>query len=336
MIVDDSIVARAVLTRMLEAEPDIRVVAQAGNGAGALALLEREPVDAILLDLEMPGQSGLEALPALLEKSGDAPVLIVSGACQRGATASIEAMRLGAADTLLKPGVAGLGDAFAEALVDRLRRIAARPRRQRSVTPHLLQAPAATRQALDCLAIGASTGGVHALAAFFAAFPREAQVPILVTQHLPAPFMAPFARQLADLSGRTTRIAEDGMALLPDTILLAPGDAHLAVVRTGTRVHVRLERGRVPSGCTPSVDPMFASIAHVFGRRACAVVLSGMGRDGLMGAQALAEAGGEIVVQDSGSSVVWGMPGVVAQAGIACAVLPPALLAERVGARAWK
>lgn len=343
MIIDDSIVARTVMARIVDSQDDMVVVAQAGNGMAALARLAEQPVDAILLDLEMPGQGGLEALPNLIEASGGARVLVVSSACSSGAAASVEALRLGAADTLLKPSAGELGDAFARALTQRLRRTTEAPTREvrAPLVPMRATSPVAKASPVECLAIGASTGGVHALAAFFAAFPRDTGLPILITQHLPAPFMVHFARQIGELASRRALVAVDGMALDPDTILLAPGDAHLGLARTRGTIHVRLDRTPAPSGCRPSVDPMLASVAKLYGKRGLGIIFSGMGRDGLDGARAVTEAGGTIAVQDAGSSVVWGMPGAVAGAGLASTVLPPAALADWAGSRirgsgAWK
>jgi two-component system chemotaxis response regulator CheB len=186
-------------------------------------------------------------------------------------------------------------------------------------------------RSVACIGIGASTGGVHALGAFFASLPPSCRAPILVTQHLPEPFMAPFVGQLAEMAGRPTRLAMTGMPLVPGEMILAPGHAHLTVVRVRDRVHVKLDRRPAPSGCSPSVDPMFASLAEIYGAEAVGVVLSGMGRDGLIGARAIAESGGAVLAQDAASSVVWGMPGAVAKAKIAQAVLPPAEIARCIG-----
>jgi two-component system chemotaxis response regulator CheB len=158
-------------------------------------------------------------------------------------------------------------------------------------------------------------------------------VPILVTQHLPAPFMPYFADQLSDMSGRPTKLACDGMQLAPGGIILAPGDAHIGLARTRGIVHIKLERRRMPSGCTPSVDPMLTGVANVFGASGLAIILSGMGRDGELGAGDLVKAGGEILAQDAGSSVVWGMPGAVVTRGLARIALPPAALAHEVTKR---
>jgi len=184
------------------------------------------------------------------------------------------------------------------------------------------------------LAIGASTGGIHALSVLFATLPRHIGVPILVTQHLPAPFMSVFARQLGASAKRETLVAEDGMELLPDRIILAPGDAHLTVMMEQGLPVVRLVQGPSPSGCMPSVDPMLASVGAAFGSRALGVVLTGMGRDGVEGATRLVACGGSILAQDEASCAVWGMPRAILEAGLACAMLPPDKLARRIAARA--
>jgi len=343
LIVDDSVVARAVLARVLADHDDIEVVAQAGSAEAAHRVLDEKKVDIILLDLEMPGVDGLAALPDLILHGGGARVLIVSSACADGAASSIAALRLGAADTLLKPGAAQFTNRFAEDLVDRLRRIArpgkAEPqsRAARSSSP----APHAPTRRLECLGIGSSTGGVHALAQFFRALPNSFTTPILITQHLPAPYMPYFAGQLTEMTGRPTRLGAPGLQPRPGELLLAPGDAHMTLVQTGPVIHVRLERKRSLSGCLPSVDPMLASIGKVYGPAAVGVILSGMGRDGVLGAGELVAAGGSVLAQDEATSVVWGMPGAVANARLTQAVLPPDELARRIAAWsegdvAWK
>jgi two-component system chemotaxis response regulator CheB len=342
LIVDDSVVARAVLSRLLGDHDDIEVVGQAGSAASAHKILEDQKVDIILLDLEMPGIDGLAALPELIRTSG-ARVLIVSSACADGAASSIAALRQGAADTLLKPAAAQFTGRFADQLVDRLRRIA-RPGKTVTHPPagrSGIPTPTATTHRLECLGIGSSTGGVHALARFFGALPQSFTTPILITQHLPAPFMPYFAGQLTEMTGRPTRVGAPGLQPQPGELLLAPGDAHMTLVKTGPVIHVRLERKRAVSGCMPSVDPMLASIGKVYGPTGVGVILSGMGRDGLLGAGELAEAGGAVLAQDEATSVVWGMPGAVVNARLAQAVLPPEQLARRIlewseGDTAWK
>lgn len=337
MIVDDSEVARAVLSRMVAMHEEFEIVATAGNAGEALDALKTVSVDIIILDVEMPGASGLEALPEIVRAGRGARVLIVSSMAEHGAETSVRALALGAADALPKPGIGNFAGRFAEVLADRLRRIG-RVERDSESGMDDADVQVTLRDmgegALGCVALGASTGGLHALFAFLRALPERIGAPILVTQHLPAIFMPHFARQLESASGRIAHVAEDGGLLIPEHIHVAPGDAHLCVMRSGTDVRVRLERKRAPSGCLPSCDPMLESVASVYGRDGVGVLLSGMGRDGAIGARQLVESGGAILAQDRHSAAIWGMPRAVAEAGLASAVLPPAELARRVGQRA--
>lgn len=337
MIVDDSEVARAVLSRMVAAHEEFEIVATAGNAGDALDALKTVSVDIIILDVEMPGASGLDALPDIIRAGQGARVLIVSSMAEHGAETSVRALALGAADALAKPGIGNFAGRFADVLADRLRRIGPVEREaERSAAEP--DAPITLREMgegeLGCVALGASTGGLHALFSFLRALPERIGAPILVTQHLPALFMPHFARQLESASGRIAHVAEDGGLLVPEHIHVAPGDAHLCVARSGSEVRVRLERKRALSGCMPSCDPMLDSVASVYGRDGIGVLLSGMGRDGAIGARRLVESGGAILAQDRHSAAIWGMPRAVAEAGLASAVLPPAELARRVGQRA--
>jgi two-component system chemotaxis response regulator CheB len=336
MIVDDSSVARAVLSRMIAGQAGFEVAALAGNAAEALDALRAVEVDIILLDLEMPGVSGLQALPDILRAGGGARVLIVSSHAEAGAEATVKALALGAADTLPKPGSGAFGGRFADVLADRLRQLGRASREpeqaqpQKRVELHLRAMPEAP---LACIAVGASTGGLPALNEFFAGLPPKTGVPILVTQHLPVLFMAGFARQLEAASGRPAAVVADGQPLQADCIHVAPGDAHLKVERHGAKIVVRLGREKVASGCLPSVDPMLAATAEVYGEGGVGVTLSGMGRDGLLGARRLIESGGAMLAQDRATSAVWGMPRAVAEAGLASSVLAPVDLARRLAAR---
>jgi two-component system chemotaxis response regulator CheB len=327
MIVDDSQVARAVLSRMLAACPDFEIVATASDAGEALRLLPSTAVDVVLLDVEMPGESGLEALPEIVRLGRGARVLIVSSFCDGDADAAVQALAPGAAETLSKPGAEAFSGRFSEVLAERLRRMG---RREAPAEP----APAGRGEAkLGCLAVGASTGGLHAVTALLSALPARIGAPILITQHLPAVFVPFFARQVEAASGRTVRIAEDGLELRAEEIVLAPGDAHIRLEQRGARVLVRLDRSAAASGCVPSVDVMLDSVAATYGRAALGVMLSGMGRDGLAGSRELVARGGAMLAQDRQSCAVWGMPRVVVEAGLACAVLPPAEIAGRVRAR---
>ena len=342
MLVDDSMVARAVLSRMIEMSPDFEVVGVAGTAEDALVALRETdvPVDIIMLDLEMPGMGGLKSLPDILEAANGAQVLVVSSLAEEGAEATVTALAMGAADTLPKPGTGRFNGRFSEVLLERLRALVPGKRVSTTPVPRIeARSPLPQRRSLPesdigLLAIGSSTGGIHALASFFEALGGPIGAPILVTQHLPAAFMNVFARQLSMASGLPAFVAEDGMRLVPDTIYVAPGDHHLLVQGRKDGLIARLKDERSPSGCLPSVDPMFESAGQALGERALGVVLTGMGRDGLEGARALVANGGAVIAQDEASCAVWGMPRAVAEAGLASAALPPAEIAKLVASRA--
>ncbi len=327
LIVDDSAVARAVFARIIAEDPGIAVVAAVADATSAMAVLAETSVDVILLDLEMPGTDGLTALPDLLVAGGDARILVVSSSCGEGATATLQALSLGAADTLVKPGPGALSGRFAAALVEKLARLAEHVvDLGHIVTPRAVASPD-----FDVVAIGASTGGIHALGQLLRAIPGQFSRPILITQHLPASFTPYFAAQVAVLANRPCDVATDRSRLRPGRVVIAPGDAHLTCASLGGGgASIRLSHARASSGCLPSVDPMFASLAAVFGSRALGIILSGMGRDGTEGARALRDAGGTIVVQDQATSVVWGMPGAAVAAGCADMVMPPAAIGHYV------
>jgi len=321
LIVDDSAVARAVIARALTARGLLTVADAVPDAHAALRFLAIGRCDLILLDIEMPGMDGLTALPELIAASGGAKVLIVSSACGDGAAATIQALALGAADTLVKPAVGALAGQFERALKEKIWRLLA-PEEAGAVPARA--AATAPGNDFDLIAIGASTGGIHALSQLLRTLPATFDTPILITQHLPENFMPYFAAQLSVLSGRPAEVAADHTRIRPGRIFLAPGKAHLRVARTSDGACLRLLDERAESGCMPSVDPMLASAADIYGPRLLAIVLSGMGRDGAIGAAKVARLGGTIIVQDKASSVVWGMPGAIAEAGLANAIMPPA------------
>ncbi|QIG81905.1 response regulator [Sphingosinithalassobacter tenebrarum] len=332
MIVDDSVVARTVLARMLESSGKFVVANAVGNVQAALGFLETQQVDIVLLDIEMPGVDGLTALPDVLAASGGAKVLIVSSTCDDGAAATIQALALGAADTLVKPGIGAFAGKFSEVLHEKVKRLLDAPAEASGAMRGNLAA-CKVADDFDVVAIGASTGGIHALSQLLREVPPDFQVPILITQHLPGSFMSYFATQLAVLAGRPCEVATDCMRIRPGRLIVAPGDAHLRCVRMSDGTAIRLSHDRVANGCMPSVDPMLASVAQTYGARALAIVLSGMGRDGSEGARAIVQAGGSVVVQDRESSVVWGMPGSVFNAGQASAALSPSDIGRLIASR---
>lgn len=334
MVVDDSLIVRTVLSRVIDPEPDLEIVAKLSSAELALTELARIPVDLVLLDLEMPGMGGLEALPKILAAQRHLPVLVVSSLTEEGAEHTLAALAMGAADTMPKPRSGQFDQAYRHALLARIRALVA-PRQAFpepvAATPDNTlrqKAPAATKPGV--IAIGASTGGIHAMGLLLRALPLEVNQPILVVQHLPASFATVFARQLQLAAGRPAMVATDGMRVEPGNIYVAGGEAHLVVRQHGDVLSLASQTGRVPSGCVPSVDPLLDSLAATCGPRTLAVILSGMGKDGLLGAQSLAASGGRIVAQDQASSAVWGMPRAIAEAGLAEAVLPPEQLAHHI------
>ena len=337
MIVDDSVVARAVLSRMVAADDDFEIAAVAGTAEDAIEALGECQVDSILLDLEMPGAGGLKSIPKILDAAGGAKVMIVSSLAEEGAEQTVAALALGATDALPKPGTGRFNGRFSEVLLARIKAlgyadqpVATPANFNRGFSGALRAMPT---DPLRLLAIGASTGGIHALAALFQSLPHRIDAPILVTQHLPTPFMTVFARQLGVAAKRDAVVAEEGMPLVADRIYIAPGDAHLTVDGSADAPYVRLARHAVTSGCLPSVDTMLESAAALYGPSALGVVLTGMGRDGTKGSAKLVACGGSVLVQDEASSAVWGMPKSVLDEGLAAAVLPPEQLARRIASR---
>lgn len=339
MIVDDSITVRTVFTRMIDKEDDLAVVAQAGTAEQALMTLRSTEIDVILLDLEMPGMGGLEALPRILETAAGAQILVVSSLTVDGAETTLRALQMGAADTMLKPRPGGFNEDYRGGLLGKVRALGGRaplPEAPARAVPARSRIPKRPR----VIAIGASTGGIHALNLFLAEIPSHFDLPILITQHLPESFIPVFARQVEAASGREAVLADDGIAIARRKIIIAPGHGHMIVRKAGDAVVTSLAHHPVRSGCRPSVDPMFETLAEVYDGNVAGILLSGMGRDGSEGAEKIAEAGGGIYAQDEATCAVWGMPRAVTESGIATAVCPPGELARKVlasaGVDAWR
>lgn len=334
LIVDDSLTVRTVFSRMVSSAPDMVVVAGERSAELAISRLRKEPVDVILLDLEMPGMGGLKALPELLATQDGTSILVVSSLTDEGAEHTVAALSMGAADTMLKPRPGGFDGAYRSALLDKIRALGGRDSDIAGGTPSADRAPSRKNSRLgrrsEIVAIGASTGGIHALNVLLRNLSPDFTIPICITQHLPASFVSVFARQLEVTSARKTVIAEEGTAIRRGEIAVATGHSHMLIEPRGDHFIARTSNEPAISGCMPSVDPMLSSLARNCKGRATAVILSGMGRDGCVGAGELVEAGGLVLAQDAETSAVWGMPGAVTNAGFASAVCSPAKLAKRL------
>lgn len=340
MLCDDSATARGALARVLETDPAIRIVSRVGDGRAALDALDAaapaERAEVVLLDLEMPGMDGMTALPLLLRRDPRPIVIVASALTQRGASATMAALRAGAADYVPKPGAAGGGLADPAFRAELLAKVKGWARLRRAPAG----AAAAPRPALRpagrpagggrprVLCIGSSTGGPQALAALVRRLPRNLAVPGVIVQHMPAGFTSMLAQHLDTLGGPRVAEAREGELLEPGLMLLAPGDRHLLVRAEGERLAAHLSDGPAENFCRPAVDPTLRSLIAACGGRLHAVILTGMGHDGLAGCRAVAAAGGAVWAQDEASSVVWGMPGAVAKAGLAAELGAPEALGE--------
>ncbi len=317
LLIDDSVVTRVVVARVVDAMAGHVVHAAVSSVEAALALLAHNAVDLILLDLNLPGMDGLSGLPVLAKAAPASRIMVLSSDCIDGSPAALHARSLGAVATFAKPASAAMAGRFADELTAAIHR-AMQPGEDAS----------AVGDAFDVVAIGASTGGIHALPPLLDAIPAAFDVPILITQHLPESFTPYFAKQLERLAARPVDVARDGLRLRRGRVILAPGDAHMRVVQAPDGAAIRLDRTPSATGCMPSVDPMFESIARLFGPQALGIVLSGMGRDGLQGAGAIRAAGGVVAAQDQATSVVWGMPRAVTEAGLTLVIGTPEQLGQ--------
>ena len=341
VVVDDSAVVRGLISRWIEAEADIEIVSLHRNGRLAVEAIETDNPDVVILDIEMPEMDGLTALPLLLRKKPGLPVIMASTLTRRNAEISLKALTLGARDYIPKPEAQhGLvtADDFRRDLLAKIRALAPRRRQRRHATALTAEthAAAAAKPAAEpaialraastvlprIIVIGSSTGGPPALSATLKALgPAGQSVPILITQHMPPTFTGILAEHLARAAGRPAAEAIDGEPILAGKIYVAPGGKHM-LVKAGAAPTIRLDDGPPINFCKPAVDPLFASAAEAYGPATLGLVLTGMGHDGAEGGCRIAAGGGTVIAQDEATSVVWGMPGAAARAGICSAVLP--------------
>jgi two-component system chemotaxis response regulator CheB len=358
MIVDDAVVVRGLFVRWIEAESDMEVVASLRSGREAVDQVERIAPDVVVLDVNMPDLDGIAALPLLLEKKRDLIVIMASTLTRRNAEISLRALSLGATDYIPKPTsnqeVAG-SVSFRRDLIEKIRHLGARAKRFYSAPVRTTTAlPAKSSPPLQprlpghhdhgpislrampmsmprVLVIGSSTGGPQALNAILGHIGTVIEhAPVLITQHMPPTFTAILAEHLERVAKRPVHEARDGEAIQSGSVYLAPGGKHMSVARREGTAVIAIDDGPLVNFCKPAVDPLFSSAATVWGAKVMALVLTGMGSDGLAGAKEIVAAGGAVMAQDEASSVVWGMPGQVAMAGLCSAVLPINEIAPRL------
>jgi two-component system chemotaxis response regulator CheB len=346
MIVDDSAVIRGLLARFLEADSEISVVASVSNGQMALDRLERTDVEIVVLDIEMPVMDGMTALPLILKKRPGIQVLMASTLTRNNAEVSLRALALGAADYVPKPSSTSeihSADSFKNELTEKVKALAEASRGARSRAPRPATAgPAAPAlvaasppppsaplslrqqpvQRPDLIAIGSSTGGPQALFKLLREFGGSVSQPILITQHMPPTFTSLLAEHITKTSSMPCTEAKDGESIRPGHIYLAPGDYHMTAEKGANGNVLRLTQDEHENYCRPAIDPMLRSLVPLYGSRLLVIILTGMGADGCKGAQGVVAAGGSVIAQDKETSVVWGMPGAVATAGVCSAVLP--------------
>lgn len=349
MLVDDSAVVRGLITRILETDPEIKVVASVANGEQAVNSAARYNPDIVILDVEMPVMDGITALPKILAASPGVKVIMCSTLTARNAEITLKALALGATDCIAKPSNSSDIHSTADFKSEVLRIVKALGQRKDSTTLSRPAAPApigagtfvggqnaALKQKTsfelrknppgeffrpNLLAIGSSTGGPQALFKVIASF-KNFDVPIIVTQHMPATFTRILAQHITQHTGVPAFEGEAGMAVENGKVYVAPGGVHMTFERKDNQIRIVLDNGPQENFCRPSVDPMLRSAIKTWGPKFLTVILTGMGADGLPGCRELVAGGGRVVAQDQETSVVWGMPGAVATHGLCTSVLP--------------
>ena len=322
---------------LLASVPGLSVVGSAANGRIGMQMISAVKPDVVVLDLEMPEMDGFQVLASLRATDPKLPVVIFSGSSRRRAMATLETLSLGTIDYVAKPsGLLGTGSTLQSTVKEmsqRIKVLGATATRGDARHPDR-SGPAA--RSLRVVVIGISTGGPDALEALLAAIPGDFSAPLLIVQHMPAQFIGPLARRLDLRSPLSVREAVDGQVVEPGQAVIAPGEHHLIIRRQGDDVLVETQQGPPENSCCPAADVLFRSAAKQFGAGTLGVVMTGMGKDGLLGAEEIRRSGGRVLAQDQASSVVWSMPGHVARAGLADQILPPIQLADEIARRGWR
>jgi two-component system chemotaxis response regulator CheB len=350
LIVDDAAIFRRMVAEELSNDPSLEVVGTAANGRIALARMPQVSPDIVILDVEMPELDGLATLKELRKTYPRLPIIMFSALTERGAEATLDALALGATDYFAKPVNEGGLDAslkvVREQLIPEIKALcssALTNERVKSQESGIRGSEAADRTAqplpppssckpspIHVLAIGTSTGGPNALAEVFRRLPADFPVPTVIVQHMPPMFTRLLAERMSAQFPIPMQEGSSGTILEPGHAWIAPGDHHMIVVRDGTKVRLMLNQEPPENSCRPATDVLLRSVAKVFGSNSLAVILTGMGKDGMRGCEAIREVGGQILAQDEATSVVWGMPGYVARAGLADRVLPLSLISDEI------
>ncbi|MCH8157685.1 MAG: chemotaxis response regulator protein-glutamate methylesterase [Nitrospinae bacterium] len=342
LVVDDAVVVRKIVTDVLSSDPELEVAGIAANGSIALQKIPQVNPDIITLDIEMPVMDGLTALTEIRKIYPMLPVIMFSTLTERGGAKTLEALALGATDYVTKPANVGSVSVAMQRIRDELipkiklfcgqktgvkpppkslpeQRTAPRPSAKKTKKPFYVPTIA---HRIDIVTIGVSTGGPNALAELMPEFPENFPVPIVIVQHMPPFFTKLLADRLSAKSKITVIEGSPGTKLEPGKAWIAPGDYHMALARQGNDIIIQTNQNPPENSCRPAVDVLFRSVTQVYGGRTLGVVLTGMGQDGLIGCETIKDAGGQVVVQDEPTSVVWGMPGFVARAGLTDTILP--------------
>jgi two-component system, chemotaxis family, protein-glutamate methylesterase/glutaminase len=347
LVVDDSVVARRVISGIISTHPGCEVVGAAANGSIALQKIPQVNPDLITMDLEMPGMDGVQTVAEIRKTYKDIPIIMVSSLTEAGAAVTLRALSAGASDYVTKASNPLQGEDATRALsdqllpkIDLLCKKALAGCTSTSVKPAAPAAKGAPVMAprmsmkkarIELVAIGVSTGGPNALAEVFSNVLQPVNVPIVIVQHMPPMFTKTLAVRLDALNGPVRfHEGEEGMEIQNGHAYIAPGGKHMDIRREGLRMVIRLHEGPPENSCRPAVDVTFRSVVSLYGASILAVILTGMGQDGLRGCELIAEAGGRVLAQDEASSVVWGMPGFVARAGLANEVLPLSQIGGRI------